>query len=650
MEIYRDAWGIPHVRAGGHAELAFGQGQVTALDRGPQLEVERRRAEGTSAALLGPDAVEWDVFARRARIAATARRCFDALDAATRTWVRAYVDGVNAGLPQPTWQQWTPLAVWLGGHVLFTGLPAKLWRGLVRERIGEHAVDLFAMDGPYVAGSNGWLARTAEGTTIAGDPHRILEDPGVYQQIQLACPEYDVIGLAIPGCPGIGHFGHTGSVAWAVTNAMADYQDLFAEQLRRREGQVEALGPEGWRAADVRTEVVEVAGGDPVVVETIETDRGPVVTAESAPLSLRDPAMVRTTMGFAALPALLRARTVEDVDRALDDWAFPVNVVLAADTAGGTLHRVAGLVPQRPEANRRYVVPADEGAYAWTGWQPMPSAPVGDVAVMANQRGIAAELGVEFAPAHRADRIRSLIESGAAVAEIHTDTHLASAEPLLYLVAKLDKLSLGAAEAQHRLVGWDRRMAADSTDATLFAAVRGAVVNGLARHPELAALSAPNDHPAIFQPWLAARPRIAYALEHLLRSDLIPPGDLLEIVRSAVEDAAAQDYPVWSAVHRIAPWQAVPTEEDWPGVAGDHDCVLATSSVPGVTEHCFRAPAARYAWNVARREDSGWVVPFGSSGDPGSRHYRDQLPSWLAGNLLPVVADWRELRSGRGTR
>lgn len=112
------------------------------------------------------------------------------------------------------------------------------------------------MDGPGTAGSNGWLVsgeRTATGqAVIAGDPHRFIEDPGVYQQIRLSCPEFDVVGIAVPGVPGIAHFAHTGTVAWAITNAMADYQDLYRERLRLADGRdggvVEALDPDGvWR-------------------------------------------------------------------------------------------------------------------------------------------------------------------------------------------------------------------------------------------------------------------------------------------------------------------------------------------------------------------------------------------------------------------
>ncbi|MCG5436729.1 penicillin acylase family protein, partial [Micromonospora foliorum] len=91
--------------------------------------------------------------------------------------------------------------------------------------------------------------------------------------------------------------------------------------------------------------------------------------------------------------------------------------------------------------------------------------------------------------------------------------------------------------------------------------------------------------------------------------------------------------------------RALPGPDAGPGprLDGDHDCVLATSSVPGVTHWCFRGPAARFVWDLARRSDSRWVVPLGACGVPGDPHHDDQSPAWLAGELLPVVTDWDRL-------
>ncbi|PVD03080.1 GNAT family N-acetyltransferase [Streptomyces sp. CS147] len=712
-ELFRDDWGIPHLRAADALTLARAQGHATALDRAWQLETERHRVLGTSASHLGAEAVDWDRFVRRARIADTARRCFDRLAPETAAWVAAYVDGVNEGLAEGAerapefaavglapgrWEPWTPLGVWLSTHILFAGFPTKLWREEVARRLGEDRTTLFATDGPGTAGSNGWLltgARTATGAPIvAGDPHRFIEDPGVYQQIRLACPEFDVVGLAVPGIPGIAHFCHTGHVAWAITNAMADYQDLYREQVRRTpDGGVEALGPDGWYRAHAHTETIEVAGAEPERVEVIETDRGPVIigdgpgagdeaagvapAADGTFISLRYPPRVTGELGFDALPALLRARTVADVDTALDRWVEPVNVVLAADTAGATLHRVAGHVPVRPYANRLRVVPAEDPAYAWREGEavPLPRAEVDGadgIAVMANERGLAAPLGVEFAPPHRARRIRELLGADTgwtpdAQAAVHTDTRLASSRRLLSLLAWAPGLGPAAERLRDRLLRWDRHMDADSTDATLYARLRTDVVHRLAAHPALNGVTGEDDpwrstaYPALFRPWLAAVPRIGYALESLLTVGLLPYEDRLALVAASAEAvaAAAEETPPgpWGELHRLSPWQALPdrtptgsdgsarsdAEAIRPGVAGDHDCVLSTSGVPGVTDLFARGPAARYVWDLGRREDSRWVVPFGASGVPGSAHHRDQTPLWVRGELAPVVTDWNLL-------
>ncbi|MFE1314952.1 penicillin acylase family protein [Streptomyces sp. NPDC058755] len=744
-ETFRDAWGIPHLRAADVRALSHAQGRVTALDRAWQLEVERHRSQGTSAAFLGAAALPWDVFARRARLDDTARRCFAALesrDPETADWVRAYVDGVNEGLAEgarrapeftrtgltPTpWHPWTPLGIWLGTHILFAGFPAKLWREEAIRHLGPEAVGLFATDGPGTAGSNGWLLsgdRTVTGLPLlAGDPHRFIEDPGVYQQIRLSCPEFDVVGLAVPGVPGIAHFGHTGTVAWSITNAMADYQDLYRERLRRTGAGVEALGPDGtWHRAQRHTETVEIAGEAPLEIEIIETARGPVIAggpegletteprraadceAEAKPanddpraaddedvpqgppapddevctcgaggnrisadgeaeadprpqpeataaLALRYPPRVTEDLGFGSLLPLLRARRVADIDAAFDSWAEPVNVVQAADTEGATLHRVAGRVPVRSEANRTRLVPAWRPGHEWHGWHEMPRAGLTDgIAVMANQRGPATPLGTEFAPPHRATRIRTLLEarptwSAADQPAIHMDTHLASATPLLDHLAGLDDLTPEAARLKDRLLAWNRRMDADSADAAAYSAVRGAVVRQLAAHPAFEALTEVPAYPEVLLPWLALLPRIGFALEHLLSAEELCGIDRPAAVRAAVEEVAAgTPTGPWGAGHRLAPWRALPDESyDEPGLSGDHDCVLCTSAVPGLTDLAARGPAARFVWDLARREDSRWVVPFGASGVPGSPHHRDQLPLWLGGQLVPVVTDWDRL-------
>jgi penicillin amidase len=42
---------------------------------------------------------------------------------------------------------------------------------------------------------------------------------------------------------------------------------------------------------------------------------------------------------------------------------------------------------------------------------------------------------------------------------------------------------------------------------------------------------------------------------------------------------------------------------------------------------------ARYAFDLSDWDQSGWVVPLGANGEPGTPHYADQQPAWAEGTL-----------------
>ncbi|MGH3371225.1 MAG: penicillin acylase family protein, partial [Nocardioidaceae bacterium] len=157
------------------------------------------------------------------------------------------------------------------------------------------------------------------------------------------------------------------------------------------------------------------------------------------------------------------------------------------------------------------------------------------------------------------------------------------------------------------------------------------------------------EFPEVFHVWTGLVPRIAYALENLLARDALPGIDLTDVLREALDETTVAVEP-WGQTHRLVPLHGLTgTAEDDTyrspdvGLSGDNDCVLATSSIAGATDLCMRGPVARYVWDLARREDSRWIVPLGASGVPGDPHQQDQLPLWLRGELAPVVTDWEQL-------
>lgn len=703
-EVFRDALGIPHIRARDVRDLARAQGEVTARDRGWQIEVDRLRTAGRLSELIGAAGTAWDVFARRARLDDTARRAYERLDDETRRLVDDYAAGVREGMadtgrfatefgaldeafgderPLTPWEDHDPLGVLHVAHALFSTFPSVLWREHVAATLGDEWVDVFAGDDtgdetlPMV-GSNAWAlhgSRTASGLPLlAGDPHRLFELPGVYQQIRLACDEFDVVGFAFPGVPGTPHFAHTGTAAWGITNAIAHSVDVFEERLRESGGGYEALGPDGWEPVDVQRSVIRVRGGadagagitcSEIAVEALETARGCVVT-ELLPVgeelrgwSIRHPARTNADLGAGSLLPLLRARTAGDVIDAFGSWVDPVNRVLAADREGNVLSATVGVVPDRESAERRRALPAASAVPVSDRRMPAPKT-VTEVAVDANERPSSAEadLGWDYPSAHRARRILQLLDgvrpqTATDFEEVWGDTDSGAQAALLALLPE-GALPAPAADARDALRGWNGRMDAGSPEAGIFAAWRNALVCAVAAHPALAPLGAPHGFGTAFDPWMGVESRIAAALPRLLRHPALRAGADRLIAAALTEAAAAS---AWGATHRMlaahvladVPGLTPPGDNIRTELSGDGDTVRCAGSTPGVSDRAWRGSVARWAWDLADRDRSLWSVPFGASGAPDSPHFADQHRDWADVRPTPVITDWGALAADRPT-
>ena len=675
FSTYRDTMGIPHLKADTEIELAFAQGYNVALDRGWQIEVERQRANGTSASFLGRAHLEWDKFARRTKIAETARICYQNLSPKTRQWIRSFVKGINAavghcessafdeyGISAQPWEPWTPISIWFSTHILMGGFANKFWKEEVIKRLGEEYLDCFSSEDLWSANSNGWYipgSQTESGLPLqAGDPHRIVELPSCYQQVHLSCDQYDVVGFAIPGIPGIAHFGHTGKVAWSITNAMANYQDLYFEKIHCKEGRYFCEGPDGQEEVEETIENIEIRDEESVQISVLETKRGPVIvesTGNNLAISIRLPTRSFFISGFDSLLGLLHAKSAKDVEQAFESWVEPVNVLQASDQGGGYCYKVAGMVPNRPKRNFNRVVPAWDEAFEWTGTIKGDSSDdKNSVSVMANQRALSAEMGSDFSPPHRANRIHEIIDSkhnwsAKDMERIHTDCYLSTAYIIVDRLKVEQDLSEEALSLVGRLTSWDFHMKAGSSEAAIFSKLRALIVNKICESPELkniASISSEGRYSDLFSPWLCLKSRIAFGLESILIKGILGI-DTQSIVRESLIELSGQDdlNMTWVDLHEVTPWTTLSSDEIkvWPGIGGDHDCVLSSYSLPGITHSCWRAPVARYAWDITGASNSFWISQFGSSEDPNNKHFSDQFEYWRRGELIPIVTDWNEL-------
>ncbi|HSP03013.1 MAG TPA: penicillin acylase family protein [Acidimicrobiales bacterium] len=725
--IIRDVDGIAHVRAASVLAAFEGQGFAASEDRIWQMELDRRRALGTLAEVVGPSAVAVDTFHRRMGLATHARASLDALDDETRAVLDAYAAGVNRGLDSDAdlppelvalgvvlapWEAWHSIALYEVRHLAMGTYETKLWRSGLVHRLGAEAVarlwpttdevlvDPTAPDAPVpidvaaaLPAGEGLLSRfsladvggtgehgsnnlvigpslTATGRPIlAGDPHRAIDLPNVYWQNHLTCTDpddpLDVIGLSFPGVPGFPHFGHNADVAWCITHGMADDQDLSVVDLRRTGDGVEHHRADGWHAADVRTEEVAVAGGDGIEVECVTTPAGPVVASLERDgtwtgIALRWTATAAVDTTAAALLPMVRACSVDDLDRAFEPWVVPVNNVLMADTAGAIAYRMRGRVAVRAASSGWTVVDGADPATAWEGFVPDADLPRWrdpdrGFLVTSNNR-IAADgpyVSHDWAHPTRARRITELLagRDGWSVDDVGAllgDTHSGVAAVLARRLGALSPSHPMEVRALALLDGWDHHMDVASSAAAVVGTVRGELLGLLVHELGLADDRLPGvSGPSLHQTMRFANARLAWWIDD---PGLVRDRTLSSALRLAVRQLELTQGPDpsrwrWGAAH-LARWahpllalrpdladQVVvpPTVE----LGGDNECVWATSTAPPSTE-ASNGQVARYVFDVGDWDRSRWIVPHGVSGDSRSAHHLDQLEDWAGMRLRPM--------------
>ena len=421
ITIRRDALGVPHIDAGNEDDAWYGLGYVHAQDRLFQLDLRRRVAHGQVSALLGERAIELDAFSGAMQLERLGREALDRADDATRSRVRAYVDGVNAGaaslkvLPveyRLLGAEFTPfdevdstaMLFLMGwslqenldhelGALAFDHLPSEDLDALFSTYPDTPPIDPFweelrTLDyGQWTKGFEAWTAtmggrpegnsqasnnwvvsgeRTASGMPIlANDPHLVQSVPSIWYPAHLKGGDLHAAGVSFPGVPAIA-IGHNERVAWGMTNVMADTVDLAVLE---RDG--DAVVVRGQREVpEDRTLRIEVKDADPVERTVRFTSLGPIVNEGG------DRVMVMRWAGLdtadrspEVLGSFAHATSALGLLDTVEPMASvaPQNLVVA-DVDGHIGWSQIGSIPRRHGFTGRVPHPASDGAAHWDGF------------------------------------------------------------------------------------------------------------------------------------------------------------------------------------------------------------------------------------------------------------------------------------------
>ena len=244
----------------------------------------------------------------------------------------------------------------------------------------------------HFPGSNSFAlsgAHTASGSALlANDPHLSLGVPNLWYRAVLEWPEspgatsrHRVVGVSLPGLPFI-VLGSNGHIAWGLTHAYIDVQDLVAIDLNPvSKSLYKVPGQDDLHEIESRRDTINVKGEASEVVDTQWTFWGPIVARDfrDRPLAHRwvahDPAA--TNLNFIRLEA---ARNVTEAVDIAQNAGIPAHNFLVADRAGDIAWTIAGKYPKRVGFDGRLPVAWTFGDRQWNGFVPPSEVPTASTA------------------------------------------------------------------------------------------------------------------------------------------------------------------------------------------------------------------------------------------------------------------------------
>ncbi len=415
ITIKRDANGIPYIFAQNIPDLIRGQGFAVGQDRIFQVELYRKMIKGQLSELIGETGLTSDIQLLVLGLQRNAARHAQLLDQESKDFLTWYAEGYNAFLT--TGKKDFPVELSLLG---ITPAPMTIEDLMaVQHYIGfshgqNYADEVLGLNlasalGPETAsklsplninpdrknavlklqsretdslptisyvppsqemlpvnvpnfGSNNWtvngLRSTSKKPLIVNDPHldsRIL--PGAWFPIGLFCPEVSAVGSAIPGLPGI-LTGRNKQMAFGVTNAYGDSQDLYleSEDPREKDHYLDHGQRIPYQIIESEIRIKDDAAPDGFRKQPIKirsTKRGPIISDHAVfNLNTDHPVSLRWVLAelegqTIGVNHLLTANTVQEMDSLIGKIDIIYLNFVFADVNGSIGHRASGLVPIR---------------------------------------------------------------------------------------------------------------------------------------------------------------------------------------------------------------------------------------------------------------------------------------------------------------
>ncbi|MEO0435907.1 MAG: penicillin acylase family protein [Pseudomonadota bacterium] len=529
---------------------------------------------------------------------------------------------------------------------------------------------------PAHFGSNNWVvgpARSKSGSAVVvNDPHldaRLL--PGVWYPIGLSTPDFHAAGVALPAIPGI-VVGRTDRVAFGVTNAYGDVQDLFIETVDPNSDdhylESGVSVPFDLRSETLRVKDDDVPGGFREEKLTVRsTRRGPVVSDHgivnipNRVLSLRWGAAIAfgPEIGY---DKMFFARSATEVDRAAQLMDINMFNIVFADVDGNFGRRATGKIPNRRIGQGVVPVTVQDAGPYWTSWIPKDQLP-GEFNPERGWSGTANHdtrpddypftYSTFFSPSYRYRRLIELMEGQERTsvsdhwAFMQDVKNLQAQRMASYLLPVLR--DLGYEEIAVALETWDYRDSIDEHAPLLYQTLYGELA--VATFEDELGEKLSRELLGNWYYWQERFDEMVFSGESIWFDDTTT--DDAETLRDMVQRAAHSAQvrlaefgatPLWGDVHRISftsPMRQSGFGSGWLG-GGDHP-ISGSGETLRRARYPFNEPyetaffaSFNFVSDMSATEDMITALPGGVAARVLHPHYADQLPAWLQAVPTPT--------------
>jgi acyl-homoserine-lactone acylase len=662
--IYRDDFGLAHIFGDDDESTVFGFGYVQAEDFFWQVEDVYILALGKYSEVHGPQGLNSDLLNRAFEIVPRSKRDFPALDRTSRRLYAAFVEGINFFLkthPQVKprligkFEPWQVLAYYR--HVALE-LCYRL-TGLSDEFLPRRNPQISA-----ATGSNGWAisgVRSASGQPmLLASPHMPwfgfsqLMEAHLHSKGGEGGQTWNFTGAGFYGSP-LPAMGRNDRLGWTLVTNRPDIADVWRMRFNDRKRPLAYEYGGEWRMAEEWTETIRVRKGNGFEDRPYKfqkTHHGPIVERES------DNVMLAAQLSglFEAVPMrqalrMIKARNLEEFRTALAPMQMLFMNILYADCDGNVWYLYNGRVPRRnPKFDWSKPVDGADPAAEWLGVHeldelPQTLNPAAGFLQNCNSTPFAVTDGdnprpesfppymVDDAAVHNRRSLRSMELLRGLQKATFDDWQKAAFDTEVYwartelpkFAQELEKLKATDPQAAEKvrpylehLLGWDGRITANSTEATLCEAwyelLYGTGYPGESMRPQFAGKPAEQ---------LAALVHAAETLVDLHGKWKVPYGELFRIQRPSqvadlVDARFADGRPSLPSLGGHGPMGIALTQYYSPSIAVP--LVMSQRKRYAMVGTSYLA-----AWEFAPEGARGAsLVPFGVSGDPDSPHYFDQ--------------------------